>query len=123
MPSGHQFHQSPYDIMLGSDFLSLLSIVLNYDQGTIHWDGFNIPMKKLGALEDCKLCEAIYFANSHQYIRIQDLDKHQQQILDAEYSKMDIDALVDALFISLKSKQQLKATLKQFLNLLWLVAD
>ena len=45
---------------------------------------------------------------------LQDLEERQQQILDADYSNVDIDALVNALSISPKSKQQLKATIKKF---------
>ena len=41
------------------------------------------------------------------------MEERQQRILDADYSKVDIGALVDALSISLKSKQQLKITLKK----------
>ena len=53
------------------------------------------------------------FANTQSPI-LQDLEEHWQRILNADYSKMDIDALVDALSIALKSKEQLKMTLKQF---------
>ena len=68
--------KSPYDIILGSDFLSLLDMVLNYDQGTIHWDGSDIPMKKLGELQDNTIYEAIYFANTQPPL-LQDLEECQ----------------------------------------------
>ena len=61
--------KSSYDIILGSDFLSLLGIDLNYDtKGTIHWDGTHIPLKKLGKLQDDTICEAIYFANTQPLV-------------------------------------------------------
>ena len=97
--------KSPYDIILVPDILSLLGIVLNNDQGTINWDGTDIPMKKPGKLQDDAICEAIYFVANTQPPLLQDLEERQQRILDADYSKVDIDALVDTLAISLKSKQ------------------
>ena len=105
--------KSPYDIILWSDFLSLLGIVLKYDKGTIHWGGTDIPMKKLGALQDNTICEAIYFIHTQSPL-LQDLEEHQQRILDADYSKVALGVLVNAPFISPKSKQQLKATLTKF---------
>ena len=87
--------------------------MLKYSQGTIHWDGTNIPMKRLGKLQDDTICEAIYFANTQPPL-LQDLEERQQWNLDVDYSKVDIDTLVDALSNSPKSKTQLKATLKKF---------
>ena len=100
--------KSPYDIIMGSDFLSHLGIVLDYEQGTItSWDGTTIPMKPVGALQDNTLCEAFYFA--HTWLQLlQELEERQESILDADYSKVDIDALVNNLPVSSKSKQQLK---------------
>ena len=106
--------KSPYDIILESEFLLLLGIALNYyDKETIHWGGTGIPMKELGALQDNSICEAIYFAHTQPPL-LQDLEERQQRILDADYSKVDIDVFENALSIFWKSKQQLKATLKKF---------
>ena len=65
-------------------------------------------------LQDATICESIYFANTQPPL-LQDMEECQQRILDDYCSKVNIDALVvDALSISSKSKQQLKATLKKF---------
>ena len=66
-----------------------------------------------GTQQDDVILEAIYFAHT-QLPLLQNLEKQQQQILDAAYSMVDIDTLLDALSISPKSKQQLKVTLKKF---------
>ena len=81
--------KSPYDIILGSDFLSLLGIVLNYEQWTIIWDGTTIPMKQVGALQDNTICEAIYFAHTQSPL-LQELEERQECILDADYPKVDL---------------------------------
>ena len=105
--------KSPYDVILGSNFQSLLGIVLNYNQGIIHWDDGtdDVPMKTLEALTDNTICKDIYYFAHTQPPLLQELEERQQKILDAGYSKLDIGSTVDDLPISLKSKQQLKTTL------------
>ena len=77
--------KGPYNFILGLDSLLLLGVVLNYDHGTIYWDGTDIPMKKLGELQDDTIRKAICFANTPQSPLLQDLEERQQQILDADY--------------------------------------
>ena len=50
---------SPYDIILGSDFMAALGIDLLYSKRIIHWDGEASPMKASGILNDKNVCEAI----------------------------------------------------------------
>ena len=76
--------KAPYDIFLGSDFLSMLKIKLNYGQQIIEWDGAQIPMKSLGTLMEEEVCEAHYFAHT-QSPMLQNLEARQQRILDADY--------------------------------------
>ena len=75
-------------------------------------------MKSLGTITDEEVCEALYFAHTQAPL-LQDLEERQQRILDADYSKVDIDKMVDSLSISDQSKIQLKATLKKFPILFW----
>ena len=56
---------------------------------------------------DEQVYEAVYFANT-QLTLLQDLEEWQQQILDADYYKVDINSMVDSLVISPQSKGQLK---------------
>ena len=66
--------EAPYDIILGSDFLSMLKIKLNYAQRIIKWDGDQIPMKSLGTITDEEVCEALYFAHTQAPL-LQDLEE------------------------------------------------
>ena len=45
------------------------------------------------------------------------MEEHQGWILDANYTKVDIDVMVDKLDIQRSSKSALKATLNKYLNL------
>ena len=104
---------APYDIILGSDFMVALGMDIKYSTRTITWDGMETPLKDGGALTNKTICEAIYFANT-QSILLQEVEERQQRLLDADYSKVDIEAMVDELDISPGSKSRLKRTLNKF---------
>ena len=104
---------APYDIILGSDFMEALGIDLQYSSHTITWDACTIPLKPAGTLVDETICEAIYYAHTQPPL-LQAMEQRQHQILDADYSKVDLDSMVDELEISLGSKSKLKQTLKKF---------
>eukprot|EP00537_Pseudo-nitzschia_pungens_P008179 CAMPEP_0172361958 /NCGR_PEP_ID=MMETSP1060-20121228/5701_1 /TAXON_ID=37318 /ORGANISM="Pseudo-nitzschia pungens, Strain cf. cingulata" /LENGTH=75 /DNA_ID=CAMNT_0013084363 /DNA_START=134 /DNA_END=357 /DNA_ORIENTATION=- len=70
-------------------------------------------MKGVGELTDPEKCEAIFFANTQRPI-LQKEEERQSRILDADYSKVDIDTMVNDLEITEASKEALKTTLKKF---------
>ena len=105
--------EAPYDVILGSDFMEALGIDIQYSDHTITWDGNTIPLKTAGTLEDETICEAIYFAYTQSPL-LQAMEARQHQILDADYSKVDLDNMVNELEISPGSKSKLKQTLKKF---------
>ena len=102
-----------YDIILGSDFMAAMKIDLQYSVNQIKWDGLAIPMRSDGSLTNRDLAEAIHFAHTQPPL-LQEIEDRQQRILDADYSKVDIDTMVDQLQITRASKRQLKRTLKKF---------
>jgi hypothetical protein len=102
-----------YDIILGSDFMTAIGIDIKYSTRTISWDGETIPLKAAGTLADNDYREALYFAHT-QPILLQEMESRQQQILDADYSKVDVETMVDELDISPGSKRKLRQTLQKF---------
>ena len=52
-------------------------------------------MTTLGTLTVEEVCKALYFAQPQSPI-LQDLEERQQKILDADYSKVDLDKMVDS---------------------------
>ena len=65
-------------------------------------------------LTDSDMCEAIYFAHTNAAL-LQDIEARHNKILDPDYSKVNIDAMVDDMAdLSEFHKEQLKVTLKKF---------
>ena len=74
--------------------MATLGIDLIYSKKIIYWDGEALPMKASGMLTDSDVCEAIYFAHTNAPL-LQDIAARHNKILDADYSKVNIDAMVD----------------------------
>ena len=70
-------------------------------------------MKSAGTLSNDAVREALYFANTQSPL-LQEVEARQPQILDADYSKVDLDVMVDELKISPGSRSKLKQTLNKF---------
>ena len=70
-------------------------------------------MKSLGIISDADTCNMIY--DLHTTIPIlQEEEERQGKILDADYSKVDIDGMVNGLDIARATKTKLKQTLNKF---------
>ena len=70
-------------------------------------------MKTLGIMSDIKMCNMIYDLHTTSPI-LQQEKSRQTRILDANYSKVDIDDMVNRLDIANTSKTKLKQTLTSF---------
>ena len=71
------------------------------------------PLKLQGELSNGKYCEHLYNLHTNFPI-LQQMEELQGRILDANYTKADIDVIVDELDIQRPSKRALKSTLKKF---------
>ena len=111
---------SRYDMIIGNDILHELGIDLLFSEERIRWgnprnlfDYDSIPMKTLGILSDNTTCSMIYNLHTTSPI-LQQEEARQSRILDADYSKVDIDDMVNDLDIAKASKAKLKQTLNKF---------
>jgi hypothetical protein len=100
-------------MIVGSDLLNELGIDIRYSDNCIEWEGDTIQMKNLGELQDRKTCEMIYNLHTDSPI-LKEHEERQAAIIDANYSKVDIDIMVDELNIEESSKRKLELTLKKF---------
>jgi hypothetical protein len=100
-------------MIIGSDLLNELSIDICYSDNCIKLDGDTIPVKNLGELQDKCACEMIYNLHTDSPI-LKEHEERQSAILNANYSKVDIDIMVDGLDIEESSKTKLKLTLNKF---------
>ena len=107
-------------MIIGNDILHDLGIDLMFSKERIQWGNPNnlfdydsIPIKILGILSDKTTCSMIYDLHTTSPILQQEEDR-QRRILDADYSKVDIDDMVNGLDIANASKAKLKQTLNKF---------
>ena len=106
-----QRKNTKYDIIIGLDLMvDDLDIDLNYSDNSIviknHGIINKIPMETLGATQDIEICTLIYYMYVESPI-LQQEDKRQGKLLDAHYTKVNIDDMVKALDISRDTKRKL----------------
>ena len=75
-------------------------------------------MKELGALSDPGNCSIVYELHTNSPI-LQQKEERLGEILDANYSQMDIDMMVNDLDIAKASKDKPKQTLTKFPTSFW----
>ena len=107
-------------MIIGSDILHELGIDLLFSEERIilgnpnnPFDYNSIPMKILGILRDNITCSMIYDLHITSLI-LQQEEYQQTRILDSNYSKVDIDNMVNGLDIAKASITKLKQTLNKF---------
>ena len=100
-------------MIIGSDIMEEMGIDFLYCVHCIVRDGVHVPLKLQGELSDRKYCERLYNMHTDSHI-LQQMEQRQGRILDANYTKVDIDVMVDELDIKRSSKRALKLTLKKF---------
>ena len=85
-----------------------------YSDHCILRDDVLVPLKLQGL--DERYCEWLFNMHTDSPI-LQQMEERQGYILDANYTKVDIDEMVYGLDIQRSSKRSLKSTLKKFLKL------
>ena len=101
------------DMIIGSDIMEEQGIDILYSDHCIVRDGVHIPLKLQGELLDGRYCERLFNMHTNSPI-LQQMEERQCFIVDANYTKVDIDEMVDGLNVQRSSKRSLKAMLKKF---------
>ena len=104
---------SSYDMIIGTDLLWNMGINIRFRDQLIEWDDERIPMKSHGIISNPETCELVYNMHTDSPI-LKEAEDRQARILDADYSKVDIDAMVEELDINRDTKRLLKRTLHKF---------
>lgn len=103
-----------YDIIIGLDLMTAIGIYVNTEIPAIVWEDSTIPLKERGQLEDREVMEMIYNIEKDPDILKQAEERH-SRILDADYSKVDVEGYVNELDqLNDKEKLLLIKTLSQF---------
>ena len=70
-------------------------------------------MKTIGAVHDRDMCNMLYSMHTDSLL-LREAEERQNLMLDCNYSKVDVDAMVTELNIDNSSKDQLRSTLRKF---------
>ena len=105
-------------MIIGSDLMNELNIDLLFSENKIHigteQSGYDsIPMKKLGTSHDIETCKLMYDLHTESSL-LQLEEARQDKLLDANYSRVDIDNMVQDLDIARDSKRKLKSSLNKY---------
>ena len=114
-----------YDLILGCKTMKELGIVLDFWAKQITIDEFILPMRNIKSLVNTKIEKAWAVNNSmtQEPVSTKKATQRVVEILDANYEKADLQAVVDATgsHLSLHDKNKLLELLKDFEELfrLW----
>jgi hypothetical protein len=105
----------PYDIILGLDFLIELKFTIDFDKRIIRWGENQMEMTPHGLVTDKEAFQYLYQAQQEGSPVLQKAEERQAKILDADYSKVDLEDYVTSLnHLTLNEQTSLLNTLRQF---------
>jgi hypothetical protein len=103
-----------YDMIMGVYLIASIVITVDCEQRCIRWGGTEIPLKTRATLNDNEILHMLYHAANEPDI-LQEAEKRQNLILDADYRKVELDPYVQELsHLTKEEKKVLGETLKKF---------
>jgi hypothetical protein len=93
--------------------MASIGITVDCEQICIRWGGTEIPLKTRATINDNEIAHMLYHTENEPDI-LQEAEKRQHRILDADYRKVDVDPYVQELaHLTKEEKQVLGETLKK----------
>jgi hypothetical protein len=106
--------ETAYDMIMGMDLMTSIGITVDCEQRCIRWGGTEIPHNTRTTLNDNESLHMLYHVANEPDI-LQEAEKRQNRILDADYRKLEVDPYVQELeHLTKEEKQVLCETLKKF---------
>ncbi len=102
-----------YDIIIGMDLMTEIGIFVNTETKEVVWEGHTTPLVSRGVLQDEDIVAHMY----HMAVNpvIQEAEERQARILDADYSKIDIEEYFKELqYLSVQEQDLLASVLSSF---------
>jgi hypothetical protein len=101
-------------MIMGMDFMTSIGIRIDCEQRCIGWGGTDIPLKTRATLNNDEILHMLYHPENEPDI-LQEAEKRQHRILDADYRKVEVYPFVEELkHLTMDEKQILSKTLKTF---------
>jgi hypothetical protein len=85
--------EAAYDMIMGMDLMTSIGITVYCEKRCIRWGGTEIPLKNRTTLNDNEFLHMLYHAANEPDI-LQEAEKRQHRILDADYRKVEVDPYV-----------------------------
>ena len=104
-------------MVIGSNLLWNMGMIIDFKHETLNLDGDKIPLKINGAIQDKNVHKMLYSLHTDAPIQ-KEVDERAERILDADYSKVNMDKMVDDLDIDKDLKGKLKQSLNKFPTLI-----
>ena len=105
--------KSLYDMIIGMDLMTELGIYVNTEDKMIHWEGNVTPLVERGLYKDREMVHQLYHSAVNPIVM--EAEERQARILDANYSKVDIEEYVNTLdYLNTEERQDLLALLLEF---------
>jgi hypothetical protein len=86
--------EAAYDMIMGMDIMTSIGITVDCEQRCIRWGGTEIPLKTRATLNNDEIFHTLYHAANEPDI-LQEAEKRQNRILDADYRKVEVDPFVE----------------------------
>jgi hypothetical protein len=101
-------------MIMGMDLMTYKGITVDCEQRCIRWGGTEIPLKTRATLNIDEILHMLYHSANEPDI-LQEAEKRQNRILDADYRKVEVDTFVEELkHLTMDEKKILSNTLKKF---------
>jgi hypothetical protein len=82
--------EAAYDMIMGMDLITSIGITVDCEQICIRWGGTEIPLKTRATLNNDDILHILYHA-ANEPDTLQEAEKKQNRILDADYRKVELD--------------------------------
>jgi hypothetical protein len=79
--------------IIGMDLMTSIGIMVDCEQRCIRWGATEIPLKNRATLNNDEILHMLYNAANEPDI-LQEAEKRQNHILDADYRKVEVDPFV-----------------------------
>ena len=90
-----------------------MGVNILFKERQIQWNNDKIPLKTIGSVHNKDTCLMLYSMYTDSPL-LQEAEERQYKMMDCNYSKVDIDALIAELDIDNSSRKQLRVTLRKF---------
>ena len=98
-----------YNVIIGINLLNNMEVNILFMERQIRWNDNKIPRKEMGSVQDRNFCEMFYSMYTDSPL-LQEAKEQQDRMMNCNYSKVDIDAMVADLDIDNSNKEQLRKT-------------